>query len=103
MALAQLVVASIAYAVGGLFMKLSEGLSRPWPTIAFSVLFLGGAMLQALGMRGSDLGVSFVFVLGVEAIGATALSTLYLHESLSLSRIAAVLLVVAGVAWLRRT
>ena len=80
MALAQLVVASIAYAVGGLFMKLSEGLSRPWPTIAFSVLFLGGAMLQALGMRGSDLGVSFVFVLGVEAIGATALSTLYLHE-----------------------
>jgi multidrug transporter EmrE-like cation transporter len=44
-----------------------------------------------------------VFVLGVEAIGATALSALYLHESLSLSRIAAVLLVIAGVAWLRRT
>ena len=39
----------------------------------------------------------------VEAIAATALSTLYLHESLSLSRIAAVLLVVVGVAWLRRT
>jgi len=103
MALTQLVVASIFYAVGGLFMKLSEGLSRPWPVLAFMLLFVGGATLQALGMRGADMGVSFVFVLGVEAIAATALSTLYLHETLSLSRIAAVLLVVAGVAWLRRT
>jgi small multidrug resistance pump/quaternary ammonium compound-resistance protein SugE len=103
MALTQLIVASVFYAVGGLFMKLSEGLSRPWPVLAFCVLFLAGAALQALGMRGADLGVSFVFVLGVEAIAATALSTLYLHESLSLSRVLAVLLVVAGVAWLRRT
>src|SRR5437867_1977977 len=103
MALAQLILASTAYALGGLFMKLSEGLARPWPVLAFLALFIGGALLQALGMRGADLNVSFVFVLGAEAIAATALSTLYLHESLSLSRIAAVLLVVAGVAWLRRT
>src|ERR1043165_9374664 len=103
MALTQLVVASVFYAVGGLFMKLSQGLSRPWPVLAFMLLFIAGAALQAHGMQGEDLGVSFVFVLGVEAIAATALSTLYLHESLSPSRIAAVLLVVAGVAWLRRT
>ena len=103
MALTQLIVASVFYAVGGLFMKLSEGLSRPWPVLGFMLLFVAGAALQARGMQGADLGVSFVFVLGVEAIAATALSTLYLHEGLSLSRIAAVLLVVAGVAWLRRT
>jgi small multidrug resistance pump/quaternary ammonium compound-resistance protein SugE len=103
MALTQLVLASVVYAVGGLFMKLSQGLSRPWPTIAFSLLFLTGAMLQALGMRGSDMGVSYVFVLGVEALVATGLSAAYLHEGFPPSRIAAVLLVVAGVAWLRRT
>ncbi len=103
MALAQLVLASIAYAVGGLFMKLSQGVSRPWPTIAFSLLFLAGAMLQSLGMRGADMGVTYVFVLGVEALVATALSAVYLHEAFPPSRIAAVLLVVIGVAWLRRT
>jgi multidrug transporter EmrE-like cation transporter len=103
MALAQLLVASTAFAAGGLFMKLSAGLTRPWPTIAFSLLFLAGAMLQALGMRGSDMGVSYVFVLGVEALVATGLSAAYLHESFPPSRIAAVLLVVAGVMWLRRT
>ncbi len=103
MALAQLLLASIAYAVGGLFMKLSAGLSRPWPTVAFTLLFLCGAMLQSLGMRNADMGVSYVFVLGVEALVAVGLSAAYLHESFSPSRIAAVMLVVAGVVWLRRT
>lgn len=103
MALTQLILASVVYAVGGLYMKLSHGLSRPWPTVAFSVLFLTGAMLQALGMRGTDMGVSYVFVLGVEALVATGLSAAYLHEGFPPARIAAVLLVVAGVAWLRRT
>jgi multidrug transporter EmrE-like cation transporter len=103
MALTQLIVASVAYAVGGLFMKLSNGLTRPWPTLAFSLLFLSGAMLQSLGMRGADMGVSYVFVLGVEALVATGLSVVYLHEGFPPSRIAAVLLVVAGIAWLRRT
>jgi small multidrug resistance pump/quaternary ammonium compound-resistance protein SugE len=103
MALTQLILASVVYAVGGLYMKLSQGLTRPWPTIAFSVLFLTGAMLQALGMRGSDMGISYVFVLGVEALVATGLSAAYLHEGLPPSRIAAVLLVVVGIAWLRRT
>jgi quaternary ammonium compound-resistance protein SugE len=103
MALTQLILASVVYAVGGLYMKLSHGLTRPWPTIAFSVLFLTGAMLQALGMRGSDMGISYVFVLGVEALVATGLSAAYLHEGFPPARIAAVLLVVIGIAWLRRT
>src|SRR5712692_11915812 len=103
MALAQLLIASAAYALGGLFMKLSAGLSRPWPAVAFALLFLGGAMLQALGMRNTDLGASYVFVLGVEALIAVGLSVVYLHESYPPSRIAAVLVVVVGVAWLRRT
>jgi multidrug transporter EmrE-like cation transporter len=103
MALTQLILASVVYAVGGLYMKLSQGLTRPWPTIAFSVLFLTGAMLQALGMRGTDMSVSYVFVLGVEALVATGLSVAVLHEGLPPARIAAVLLVVIGIAWLRRT
>ena len=49
------------------------------------------------------MGVSYVFVLGVEALVATGLSAAYLHEGFPPSRIAAVLLVVIGVAWLRRT
>jgi quaternary ammonium compound-resistance protein SugE len=103
MALAQLLLASAAYAIGGLFMKQSEGLSQLRPTITFLALFMSGATVQALGMRHADLGPSYIFVLGVEALLAVLLSTFYLHESYSPSRLAAILLVVVGVVWLRQS
>jgi multidrug transporter EmrE-like cation transporter len=103
MALFMLVLASAAYAIGGVFMKMSEGLVRPAPAAAFVALFAGGSLVQALGMRGADLSVGYIIVLGVEAVLAVALSVFYLHERLTPARAAAVALVVVGVLWLRRT
>jgi small multidrug resistance pump/quaternary ammonium compound-resistance protein SugE len=98
-----LVAASVFYAVGGLFMKQSDGATRLLPTAGFLLLFAGGATLQALGMKQGDMGVSYVVVLGLEAIAAVVLSAVILHESYSLSRLAAVALVLIGIVWLRRT
>lgn len=98
-----LVLASVAYAVGGLFMKHSEGVSRLLPTLAFLALFASGATLQAIGMKQADMGLSYVFVLGVEAIAAVLLSALVLHESYPPSRLAAMALVIIGIAWLRQS
>lgn len=98
-----LVLASIAYAVGGLFMKQSDGVTRLMPTVAFLALFVSGAMMQAFGMKQADMGVSYVFVLGLEAIAAVLLSAFVLHEGYSASRLAAIALVVIGIAWLRRS
>ena len=103
MELLQLIIASAAYAVGGLFMKFSDGLSRPLPVIAFSLLFLAGAQLQALGMRRADLGVAYIFVLGLEALLAALFSIGLLRESWSATRVAAVALILAGIVLLRRT
>ncbi|MGC4081139.1 MAG: SMR family transporter [Vicinamibacterales bacterium] len=102
MSLLMLTVASLAYAVGGLFMKQSNGLTQLAPTAAFLALFAAGASLQALGMRQAEMGVSYVFVLGIEAIAAVGLSAALLHESYSLSRLAAIALIIIGIAWLRR-
>lgn len=98
-----LVLASAAYAIGGVFMKMSQGLARPAPIAAFVVLFAGGSVLQALGMRSADLSVGYIVVLGVEAVLALVLSVFYLHERLTPERAAAVALVVVGVLLLRRT
>jgi len=97
-----LVLASVAYAVGGLFMKQSDGLTRLLPTLAFLGLFLSGASLQALGMRDADMGTSYILVLGIEAVVAVVLSAFVLHEGYGPSRLAAIALVVIGIAWLRR-
>lgn len=83
-------------------MKSSAGASRPLPTIAFLLLFLGGALVQARAMRRLDMGVVYVAVLGLEAVLAMAFSVLLLGERLSLFRLIAVILIISGVALLRR-
>jgi multidrug transporter EmrE-like cation transporter len=84
-------------------MKQSQGLSQLLPTVTFLTLFICGATVQALGMRHTDLGPSYIFVLGVEAIMTVLLSAFYLHEHYSASRLTAIFLVVSGVAWLRHS
>ena len=97
-----LLSAAVAYAVGGLFMKQSAGATRVVPTLVFLLLFVGGAVLQAVAMRKADMGVSYVVVLGMEAVAAVVLSAVVLREPWTASRIAAMLVVLAGIAWLRR-
>jgi multidrug transporter EmrE-like cation transporter len=101
MALLLLACASVLYAAGGLFMKQSDGITKLLPSAAFLALFVGGAMLQALGMRRAEMGVAYVLVLGMEAVAAVALSMVVLNESYSASRLAAIALIVGGIAWLR--
>lgn len=97
-----MVLASVCFAVGGIFMKQSDGVTRPLPSVAFLVLFLAGALLQAWALRRADLGVVYIAVLGLEAALALVFSVVLFHESLSVARVTAVLLIVAGVVLLRR-
>jgi multidrug transporter EmrE-like cation transporter len=98
-----LVIAAVAFSVGGMLMKLSSGLTRPAPTAGLFILFLAGAAVQALGMRRADLSVAYIFVLGLEAAVTVLLSVWYLKEDCPPQRIVAIVLIVAGLAWLRST
>jgi multidrug transporter EmrE-like cation transporter len=100
--LLQLIVAAVLFAVGGLFMKLSEGATRAVPTTLFLAFFAAGALLQAVVMRRTDLGSAYIAVLGLEAIATLLLSVVVLGERYSAGRIVAIVLIVAGVALLRR-
>jgi multidrug transporter EmrE-like cation transporter len=82
-------------------MKSSAGASRPLPTLAFLLLFVAGALLQARAMRRLDMGAVYVAVLGLEAVLAVGFSVLLLGERLSLFRLIAAILIVFGVALLR--
>jgi len=98
-----LFLAAVCFAVGGIFMKLAEGVTRPLPTLAFVALFVVGAVLQSLALRRADLGVAYIAVLGLEAALTLVFSVVLFREGLSLARLTAVLLIVAGVVLLRRT
>jgi multidrug transporter EmrE-like cation transporter len=103
MQLFQLILASACFATGGLFMKLSEGVSRLGPTLAFLLLFVVGALLQAFAMRRADLGVAYIAVLGFEAALTALFSVAIFHEHWSGVRVIAVVVILFGVVLLRRS
>jgi multidrug transporter EmrE-like cation transporter len=96
-----LLLAAASFAVGGLLMKVSFGSQAVYANAGFLGLFVIGALLQARAMRHLDMGLVYTAVLGLEAAFALALSVTVLHEHLSPQRLAAVVLIVGGVALLR--
>jgi multidrug transporter EmrE-like cation transporter len=98
-----LALASAAFAVGGLCMKWSAGLTRVWPSVCVFVLFCTGAGLQAIALRRTELGVGYILVLGGEVVLTLAFSVFVLGEGCSAARISAVALIVIGMVWLHGT
>ncbi|MGQ0456327.1 MAG: DMT family transporter [Hyphomicrobium sp.] len=97
------VLSALAFTVGGIFMKLSDGLSKAIPTAALMFLFLVGACLQTLAMKREDLAVTYLVVLGLEAVLAFGFGVLFFGESSSQGRIAGVVLITLGIGSLRFT
>jgi multidrug transporter EmrE-like cation transporter len=74
--------AALFFTVGGIFMKLSEGLTKFWPTVIVFALFVIGAALQTLAMKREDLAVTYLWVVGLESILAFAFGVLLFQREL---------------------
>ncbi|MBX7246431.1 MAG: hypothetical protein K1X53_13120 [Candidatus Sumerlaeaceae bacterium] len=96
-----MILASICYVSGGVFMKTSDGLTRLWPSILVFVTFCAGAALQTIAMRKTGLGTAYVFVLGLEAVLAFVLGLIIFRESANMVKVAAVALIVLGIVMLK--
>lgn len=95
------IAAALSFTVGGVFMQLSEGLSRFIPSLIVYVTFLLGASLQTLATRYSGMGYTYILVLGLEAVLAVLFSAFLLKEGYSMAKLAGVFLVTVGVVFLR--
>jgi len=95
------ILAALFFMVGGIFMKLSEGLTKFWPTMIVFALFVTGAALQTLAMKQEDLVVTYIVVVGLEAVLAFLIGVLVFSESCTPVRIAGVLLITGGIISLR--
>src|SRR3954467_11971864 len=94
-------IAALLYVLGGVFMKYSQGLTQALPTLALTILFSCGALLQAWAMKGAELGSSYVIVLGLEAMLAVALGTVLFGEHIGVRSLVGITLVVLGIIVLR--
>ena len=59
--------AAASFTFGGVCMKFSEGFTRPFPSFAVFGLFALGAGLQTMVTSKSELAVSYIVILGLEA------------------------------------
>jgi multidrug transporter EmrE-like cation transporter len=100
MYLVLVMVAALAYTLGGMYMKLSKGLSKLVPSLLVYFFLIAGASMEAIAMEGSSLGVTYLFVIGVEFILAFLGAAFLFRESYSHGSLFGVSLIVAGIIML---
>ncbi|MGH8923115.1 MAG: DMT family transporter [Acidimicrobiia bacterium] len=96
-----IIIASIAFAVGGLVMKAAEGFSRPLPSITVAALFVFGAYMLSKAVARDGLTVTYVVGLGVEAIAAAIFGVIVLGERPSSPQLLGLAAVVGGLVLVR--
>ena len=96
-------LAALSFSIGGYFMKLSAGLTQFRPTVLVFAFFAVGACLQTVAMRGEQMSITYIVVLGFEAITAFSLGIFLLNEQSSFTKVAGVGLVLAGIVLLRNS
>ncbi|MBC3983212.1 multidrug efflux SMR transporter [Streptomyces sp. AC536] len=84
-------------------IKPTAGFTRPLPTLVCFLLAAGAVYLLSLAMRDLPVGTAYAVFTGIGAIGAIALGIALHGDPVSAGRVAALALIIAGVALARVT
>lgn len=101
MAWITLVAAGVLEIVWAFAMKQSHGFTRLVPTIVMLVAMVGSIGLLTLAMRVLPLGTAYAVWTGIGAVGAFLVGVMILGEAASPMRVAAALLIFAGLVLMK--
>ena len=101
MAWAALIVAGLLEVVWSYFMKLSQGFTRPVPSVVTIATMIASFVLLSYAMKSLPLGTAYTIWTGIGAVGAFGVGVLVLHEPASALRILAASLVIGGLVLFR--
>jgi quaternary ammonium compound-resistance protein SugE len=88
----------IGWAVG---LRYSDGWTRLIPSLLTLAAMAVSFALLSLALRGLPLGTAYAVWTGIGAVGTAIVGMLFLGETLSLLRIASILLIVIGLLGLK--
>ena len=91
-----LLFAGLLEIVWAFTMKVSQGFTRPGPSIITVLAMLASFGLLSASMRTLPLGTAYTVWTGIGAIGAFVVGIAVLGEALNATRIVAALLIVSG-------
>lgn len=101
MAWIYLLIAGLLEIVWAYFMKQSEGFTKLWPSLATLGFMVVSFALLSLAMKNLPMGTAYVVWTGIGAVGAFVVGVVLLGEHLSVMRVVAALLVLAGLVIFR--
>ncbi len=94
--------AAIVCEVGGTTsMKLSEGFSRPWPSLLILVCYATSFGFLTLALRSIQLGLAYAVWAGVGTALTVAVGVAFFKEPMDLAKAVSVGLTIAGVVGLK--
>ncbi|MDN2711423.1 multidrug efflux SMR transporter [Janthinobacterium sp. SUN118] len=96
-----LFIAGIFEVVWAYSMKLSEGFSKPIPSLITLVMMIASFGLLSFAMRSIPLGTAYTIWTGIGAIGAFIIGIVALGEQLSFMRVCAAILIVCGIVLMK--
>ncbi|MFM2085223.1 MAG: hypothetical protein RLZZ237_92 [Pseudomonadota bacterium] len=96
-----LVIAGIFEVVWAYSMKLSNGFSKPLPTLITLVMMIASFGLLSYAMRTIPLGTAYTIWTGIGAVGAFIVGIVVLGEQLSTLRVIASILIVCGIVLMK--
>jgi quaternary ammonium compound-resistance protein SugE len=88
----------IGWAVG---LKLSGGLTRPWPTAATVAAMVTSMWLLGVAVRTLPIGTAYAVWTGIGTVGTALVGIAVLGEPATVVRLACIGLIVAGIAGLK--
>ena len=96
-----LIIAGLFEAFWAIMLKMSDGFSRPIPTVMTFVGMTISFYLLAEALKGIPLGTGYAVWTGIGIIGTFIISVVLLHDSINLPQGICVFLILAGIIGLR--
>ncbi len=100
MAWVVLVTAGLFETAFAVLLKLSRGLTQPWPTAGFAVCALISFGLLTIALRELEVGPAYAVWTGIGAAGAAVVGMVVLGDPVSVGKLVSIGLVLAGVVGL---
>jgi quaternary ammonium compound-resistance protein SugE len=92
-----LLIAGLLEVVWATAMKQSDGFTKFWPTTIMIIGMMGSFWLLAAAMKHLPLGTAYMIWTGIGAVGSFILGTILFGEPITIMRVAAASLIVAGI------
>ncbi|RFU36399.1 QacE family quaternary ammonium compound efflux SMR transporter [Actinomadura logoneensis] len=101
MAWIYLLIASVFEVVFALATNATHGFTELWPSLLTAGAAAGGIYFLSQALRTLDVGVGYTVWTGIGSVGTVALGTVIFHESMTVWKALAFVLIIGGVLGLK--